>query len=172
MNNKNNSRPKPNLKYLRLYRQFKIYYKNIYGKVGLIILLGFVVITLLTPLIVIEPNYGSLAPVVDTSAPSLEYSGNLSSQVNFGSSNSQLYFLPTTDTSSIGATQLLLASKTGNLYSMCIDAQNTSDNNRIYQIYSDNNSNGLMLSQNPVLSTLEDCTYISEGTRICRRQDI
>lgn len=166
MNNKNNSRPKPNLKYLRLYRQFKIYYKNIYGKVGLIILLGFVVITLLTPLIVIEPNYGSLAPVVDTSAPSLEYSGNLSSQVNFGSSNSQLYFLPTTDTSSIGATQLLLASKTGNLYSMCIDAQNTSDNNRIYQIYSDNNSNGLMLSQNPVLSTLEDCTYISEGTLV------
>ena len=166
MNKKNDVKSKPNLKYLRLYRQFKIFYKNIYGKVGLIILIGFIVITLLTPLIVIEPNYGALAPVVDTSTPSLEYSGNLSSQLNFGSSDSQLYFLPTTDTSSIGATQLLLASKSGNLYSMCIDAQNTSNNNRIYQIYSENNSNGLKLSQNPVLSTLEDCTYISVGTLV------
>ena len=163
MNNKNNSKSKPNIKYQRLYRQFKIFYKNIYGKVGLIILVGFVVVTLLTPLIVIEPNYGALAPVVDTSTPSLEYSGNLSSQLNFGSNNSQLYFLPTTDTGSIGATQLLLTSKTGNLYSMCIDAQNTSDNNRVYQIYSENSSNGLKLSQNPVLSTLEDCTDISVG---------
>ena len=166
MNKNNNSGRRPNVKYLRLYRQLKTYYRNIYGKVGLIILMGFVVITLLTPLIVIEPNYGALAPVVDTSTPSLEYSGNLSSQLNFGSNVSQLYFLPTTDTNIFGATQLLLTSKTGNLYSMCIDAQNTSDNNRIYRIYSDNNSHGTMLSQNPVTSTLEDCTFLSEGTLV------
>ena len=151
---------------MRLYRQLKIFYKNTYGKVGLIILMGFVIITLLTPLIVIEPDYGALAPVADTSTPSLEYSGNLTSQLNFGSNDSQLYFIPTTDTSTIGATQLLFTSNTGNLYSMCIDAQNTSDNNRIYEIYSENNSHGLMLSQNPAISTLEDCTFLSEGNLV------
>ena len=160
---KRNTSLKPKAKYIRLYRQFKIFYKNLYGRIGLIILIGFIVITLLTPVIVIDPNYGALAPVIDTSSPQLEYMANLSSQNNFSFANSSLYFLPTSDYNSIGANQLLLSSQTGNLYSICIDAQNSSNNNKMYEIYSQNSSNGLRVSANPVLSTLQDCTYISTG---------
>ena len=160
---KRNTSLNPKAKYIRLYRQFKIFYKNLYGRIGLIILIGFIVITLLTPVIVIDPNYGSLAPVIDTSSPQLEYMANLSSQNNFSFANSSLYFLPTSDYNSIGANQLLLSSQTGNLYSICIDAQNASNNNRMYEIYSQNSSNGLRVSANPVLSTLQDCSYISTG---------
>ena len=160
---KRNTTLKPKAKYIRLYRQFKIFYRNLYGRIGLIILIGFIVITLLTPVIVIDPNYGALAPVIDTSSPQVEYMANLSSQNNFSLSNSSLYFIPTSDTNSIGANQLLLSSQTGSLYSICIDAQNTSNNNRMYEIYSQNSSNGPMVSADPVLSTLQDCTYISTG---------
>jgi peptide/nickel transport system permease protein len=163
LKNKKKTSLKPKVKYIRLYRQFKIFYRNLYGRIGLIILIGFIVITLLTPVIVIDPNYGAIAPVIDTSSPQLEYISNLSSHYNSSLSNSSLYFIPTSDTNSIGASQLLLNSQKGNLYSICIDAQNTSNNNKLYEIYSPNSSNGLRMAADPVISTLQDCTFISRG---------
>jgi peptide/nickel transport system permease protein len=151
------------IKYLRLYRQFKVFYRNAYGKVGFLILLGFVIFTLLTPLIVIQPNYSALAPVLDTSSPSIEYSTNLASQPNISLGSSPLYFIPTSDTNSLGANQLLFSSGSGNLYSFCIDSQNASDNNRLYQVYSQNSS-AIKLVVHPVVATLEDCTLLSSGT--------
>jgi len=150
------------IKYLRLYRQFRIFYKNTYGKVGLIILLGFVIFTLLTPIIVIQPNYSALAPVLDTSSPSIEYMTNLTSQASINFGTSPLYFIPTSDTNSLGANQLLFSSNSGSLYAFCIDSSNASINNRIYQVYSQNSSN-IKISQDPVLSTLDDCSYLSRG---------
>ena len=48
---------KSNSTLVKYYRDFKIFYKNKYGKVGFIILLSFVIIALMTPAIVYHPNY-------------------------------------------------------------------------------------------------------------------
>ena len=146
-----------------MYKQFKIFYGNIYGKIGFIILLGFVIITLLTPLIVIEPNYSALAPTVDTSSPTLEFSSHIMKQSNSSLSASSLYFFPSTDTSDVGAQQLLFSSTNGSLYSLCIDAPNISSNNKLYNIYYPRSGKEVELAENPTMSTLENCQYLARG---------
>lgn len=163
MKTRKNGKKNIPVKYLNMYKQFKIFYRNMYGKIGLIILMGFVIITLLTPLIVIEPNYSALAPVVDVSSPSIEFSTNLRSNSNFTSNPTSLYFLTSSDTSSEGANQLIFSSENGTLYSQCINSPNQLDNNKIYKVYEMPKDKSIHLSQTPVLSTLQNCKYLSRG---------
>lgn len=163
MKTRNNRKKNIPVKYLNMYKQFKIFYGNMYGKIGLIILMGFVIITLLTPIIVIQPNYSALAPVVDASSPSIVYSTNLVSNSNFTSNLSSLYFLTSSDTTSGGANQLLFGSENGTLYSQCINSPNLLENNKIYKVYETSRNNPAHLSYTPILSTFQDCTYLSKG---------
>lgn len=105
----------PSVYWRRLYRQFKVFYKSAYGKVGFYILLAFAVITLVTPFVVEHPSYAYVAPEVDTHIASELKQTNLSKIVN-KSSNSVIYAPMSTTVQNQGTSAIYLGSSNGNLY--------------------------------------------------------
>jgi peptide/nickel transport system permease protein len=152
------------IKYKRLYRQFKIFYNNIYGKIGLFILLIFAIIALLTPLIVIEPNFSATAPLVDTTTPSVVYEAGLNSNSILSHNTSPLFLLPTTDTSPDGANQILFSSSSGTLYSLCVSGPNLTSDGKLYKVYNSKTSLTDNSNYTPIVATLENCKLLARGT--------
>ncbi len=70
----------------RFRKTWNIYYRNAYGKVGFYILLFFVVVTILSPVLILHKDPSSyIAPTIDTTVPSLlshYYVGNDTARQN------------------------------------------------------------------------------------------
>jgi len=105
----------PSVYWRRLYRQFKVFYKSTYGKVGFYILLAFAVITLVTPFVVEHPNYTYIAPEVDTHVASEIVQTHLTN-ISKGNSGVELYSPMSTTLQNEGTSAIYLGTSNGDIY--------------------------------------------------------
>ena len=145
----------PSVYWRRLYRQFKVFYKSTYGKVGFYILLAFAVITLVTPFVVEHPNYTYIAPEVDTHVASEIVQTHLSN-ISKGNPGVQIYSPMSTTLQNEGTSAIYLGTSNGDIYCYGLGATKQSKLGNYSLIYN-SHLKGREKMLKPVMFPLINC---------------
>lgn len=143
-----------NVKVRRLYNQFKLFYRSKYGRTGFYILLGFVIISFLSPIIVSHPNYSYLAPEQDTHIPDLIGSANAK---GINSSSTLFYPLETSLTVDSGVKSLYFGSSSGDLYFEGINGTETTPIGYTQLLFKCSNTSSSLNMQQPLVLSVINC---------------
>ncbi len=153
---------KSNSTLAKYYRDFKIFYKNKYGKVGFIILLSFVIIALMTPAIVYHPNYFYEAPEVDTHIASQLANTSLQNvtQANGGAS---IYGPFSTDVLNEGASAIYFGTSSGKIYYYGLGTYGTDAPLGSYGVVYNSSFGNSVRMLSPTVVPLINCVLESEA---------
>ena len=145
----------PSVYWRRLYRQFKVFYKSTYGKVGFYILLAFAVITLVTPFVVEHPNYTYIAPEVDTHVASEIVQTHLKN-ITKGASGVEIYSPMSTTLQNEGTSAIYLGTSNGDIYCYGLGATKDSKLGNYSVIY-ESHLKGKERMLQPIMFPLINC---------------
>lgn len=143
--------------WLKMYNNLRVFYKNPYGRAGFYILLGFAVITLLTPFFVQHPAYFYVAPEEDTHVASLlSHTALLNLSSNSG--NARVYSPMATDVLSDGATgAIYFATSSGDLYYYGLGVFTTNESLGSYGLLFNSSYGSSAFMLKPIMIPLINC---------------